>query len=198
MLNQNLKPKTDRGVRTRNKLLRAAEYTFGKKGYHQSSIIEITQKAEVSLGSFYTYFESKHNIFEALLWEMLGELTISIKQGTKGIENRIDVEREGFRALFQFLKERPYWYNLFPQAEFVDKELHKNVFNKFAYGYMKRIDESIEKGEIRSLNSEMLVYSFMGLINYLGLKWIIWDKREIDDELLDEIMDFVKYGILKN
>jgi AcrR family transcriptional regulator len=195
MLNENLKPKTNRGIQTRNKLLLAAEYIFGKNGYHESSITEITQKAGVSLGNFYTYFESKYQIFEALLWEMQNELLRSIKERTAGIENRIEKEREGFKALFHFIKKRPYWYSLFPQAEFVDKELHRKVMERFAGLYINRIEEAIGKGEIRSLNAEMLVYSFMGITNYLGMKWVLWDKREVDDELIDEIMEFIKFGI---
>lgn len=197
VMTENLWPKTKRGIQTRNKLLRAAEYCFGIKGYHESSITEITQKAGVSLGNFYTYFQSKYQIFEALLWEMQNELLRLIKHRTEGIDDRIEKEREGFKALFYFIKERPYWYRLFPQAEFVDKELHRKTMDRFAGLYIKRIEEAIGKGEIRPANAEMLVYSFMGIANYLGMKWVLWDKKEVDDELIDELMDFIKYGISK-
>lgn len=195
MGNESLYPKTNRGIQTRNKLLRSAEYIFGKYGYHQSSITEITQHAGVSLGNFYTYFESKYQIFEDLLWDMQKELTNSLREKTERIDNRIDMEKEGIHALFDFLKKRPYWYSLFPQAEFVDKELHRKIFRKFANSYINRIQESIDKGDIRPINSEVIVYSLMGITNYLGMKWILWDEKEIDDELIDEIMEFVKYGI---
>lgn len=195
MSQENLKPKTNRGIQTRNKLFRSAEYIFGKNGYHQSSITEITQRAGVSLGNFYTYFESKYAIFEALLWDMQSELLSKLKQRTAGIENRIEMEREGFKAMFDFLKERPYWYSLFPQAEFVDKELHRKIFERFAKSYINRLEGSIKKGEIRNLNPEMLVYCFMGITNYLGMKWVLWDKKEVTDESIDEIMDFIKFGI---
>ncbi|MGE7781647.1 TetR/AcrR family transcriptional regulator [Peribacillus sp. NPDC097264] len=197
MSNDHLMPKTNRGIQTRNKLLRSAEYIFGKNGYHQSSIVEITQNAGVSLGNFYTYFESKYQIFEALLWDMQSELTGLLKKRTSEISDRIQMEREGIKALFEFLKERPYWYSLFPQAEFVDKKLHRQIFEKFTKSYISRLEESIEKGEIRKLDAEMLVYCFMGITNYIGLKWVIWDKREVDDELIDELMDFIKFGIMK-
>ncbi|WP_209121017.1 TetR/AcrR family transcriptional regulator [Alkalihalobacillus sp. BA299] len=192
-----LMPKTNRGMQTRNKLLRSAEYIFGKNGYHQSSISEITQNAGVSLGNFYTYFESKYQIFEALLWEMQRELTRLINKRISGIDNRVDIEREGIKALFEFLKERPYWYSLFPQAEFVNRKLHREIFEKFAKSYIARLEAAMANDEIRNLNAEMLVYSFMGITNYLGLKWVLWDKREVDDRLIDELMDFIKYGIMK-
>ena len=198
MLNDHLMPKTNRGLQTKNKLLRSAEYTFGKNGYHQSSITEITQYAGVSLGNFYTYFESKYQIFEALLMDMQGELFEVLKKRTSGLDKRIDIEREGFKAFFEFLKARPYWLSLFPQAEYVDKELHRKMIEKFARPYISRLEKSMENGEIRNLNTEMLVYSFMGIMNYIGLKWVLWDKKEVDDQLIDEIMDFIKQGIMKH
>ena len=63
---------TSRGKRTRQQLLDAAELVFGEKGFEQSSIAEITQRAEVALGTFYVYFENKHAIFVELV-EQLGE-----------------------------------------------------------------------------------------------------------------------------
>ncbi|OLO26624.1 hypothetical protein BTR23_22650 [Alkalihalophilus pseudofirmus] len=197
MSNDHLMPKTNRGIQTRNKLLRSAEYIFGKNGYHQSSISEITQNAGVSLGNFYTYFESKYQIFEALLWDMQAQLTQLIKTRISGIDNRIDIEREGIKVLFEFLKQRPYWYSLFPQAEFVNRDLYREIFEKFTKSYIKGLEEAIAKEEIRNLNAEMLVYSFMGITHYLGLKWILWENREVDDELIDELMEFIKYGIMK-
>lgn len=194
--NEHLMPKTNRGIQTRNKLLRSAEYIIGKEGYHQSSITEITKHAGVSLGNFYTYFESKYQIFEALLLDMQGELMHKLKRRTAGLENRIEIEREGFKAFFEFLKARPYWLSLFPQAEYVDKELHRRIIEKFAKPYIARLEDSIANGEIRAVNAEMLVYSFMGITNYIGLKWVLWDEKEVNNQLIDEVMDFIKYGIM--
>ena len=59
-------PRTERGRRTRRALLDAAAIEFGERGFHESSIVGITQRAGVALGSFYTYFESKEAVFARL------------------------------------------------------------------------------------------------------------------------------------
>ena len=51
-------PRTERGRRTQRAILDAAAAEFGEKGFHESSIVSITIRAGVALGSFYTYFES--------------------------------------------------------------------------------------------------------------------------------------------
>ena len=52
-------PRTPRGERTLRKILDAAEEEFGERGFAESSIVGITQRAGVALGTFYTYFDSK-------------------------------------------------------------------------------------------------------------------------------------------
>ena len=57
-----------RGLRTlEHRLLAEAAAEFGEKGFHDSSIVSITIRAGVALGSFYTYFESKEALFKALV-----------------------------------------------------------------------------------------------------------------------------------
>ena len=63
-------PRTARGMRTKRKLLDAAALEFGEKGFHEASITGITQRAGTALGSFYTYFDSKDELFSALVRDM--------------------------------------------------------------------------------------------------------------------------------
>src|SRR3546814_11658895 len=58
-------PRTERGRRALRKLLDAAAVVFGERGFHEASISEITRRAGTGLGSFYTYFDSKEEMFQA-------------------------------------------------------------------------------------------------------------------------------------
>lgn len=57
--NSDQKVLTPKGLETREKLLRAAEEVFGQKGYYETSIVNISQEANVAQGTFYNYFPSK-------------------------------------------------------------------------------------------------------------------------------------------
>lgn len=52
-------------IETKNRIYNAALEVINEKGFNNVSIEDITNRAEVAKGSFYTYFESK----EALLFE---------------------------------------------------------------------------------------------------------------------------------
>src|ERR1700741_5642077 len=63
-------PRTERGRKTVRKLLEAAAQEFGQRGFHEAAITGITSRAGVALGTFYTYFESKEELFRALVRDM--------------------------------------------------------------------------------------------------------------------------------
>jgi len=62
--------KVDRGARrkarTRKKLLDAASMLFAQGPLEETSIVEITDAADVGLGTFYNHFESKSELLKAL------------------------------------------------------------------------------------------------------------------------------------
>src|ERR1700753_4078941 len=60
-------PVTERGARTRATLVAAARRVFERVGYLDAHLTHITQEANCSTGSFYTYFKSKAEIFAAVL-----------------------------------------------------------------------------------------------------------------------------------
>ncbi len=56
-------PRSRKGVQTRARLLEAAEEVFGKSGFLEARISDIAERAGLSHGSFYHYFDSKEEIF---------------------------------------------------------------------------------------------------------------------------------------
>lgn len=48
---------------SRNQLLDAAEEVFGAKGFHDTTLKEVAELAEFSVGSVYSFFENKDDLF---------------------------------------------------------------------------------------------------------------------------------------
>lgn len=69
-------PRSKKGERTRARLLEAAKEIFEEYGFLDARVTDIAERAGVSHGSFYHYFESKEQIFRevaALIDEQLSE-----------------------------------------------------------------------------------------------------------------------------
>jgi AcrR family transcriptional regulator len=69
---------TRRRERTRAELLLAARKVFAERGYHEASIAEITQMADVGVGTFYLHFRDKDEAFNTLLDEGFRSLRDSV------------------------------------------------------------------------------------------------------------------------
>lgn len=74
-------PRTKRGRATREILLRAAREIFERDGFTSARISDMTALAELSYGSFYNYFDSKDEIFWAVLAEVRRDMLTGYQTG---------------------------------------------------------------------------------------------------------------------
>src|SRR5512133_1041765 len=116
-------PSTPRGQRTRQRLIDAAETVFGELGYHNAGIVEITQRADVALGTFYLYFPDKKAIFADLVHALNARLRHDIAERVRGLDDRLEQEVVGFETFFEFVRKHRNLYRVILQAETVDEEL---------------------------------------------------------------------------
>ena len=113
-------PRTARGEKTLRKILDAALAEFGQRGFHDSSIVGITGRAKVALGTFYTYFDSKEAVFAALVRDMSRQVRDYVAPDIEGSVDEIDRERRALASYLRFVFDHKEVYRIIDEAEFVD------------------------------------------------------------------------------
>jgi AcrR family transcriptional regulator len=73
-------PVRARAQRTRANLLAGAEYVFARDGFLDARVTDISAHAKVSHGTFYTYFNSKEDIFRQTADARVLEITDALKK----------------------------------------------------------------------------------------------------------------------
>lgn len=68
-------PLTERGTRTRERLIAAAREVFEQRGFLETRVTHITRHAKVAYGSFYTYFPSKEAVFLEIADRLFEDMT---------------------------------------------------------------------------------------------------------------------------
>ncbi|NOZ71526.1 MAG: helix-turn-helix transcriptional regulator [Chloroflexi bacterium] len=63
-----------RRQRRRQRLIDAARQVIANKGVANLTVSDVTEAADVAVGSFYTYFSDKNELIEAAVWEDLQRL----------------------------------------------------------------------------------------------------------------------------
>jgi len=191
-------PVTSRGQRTRQALLDGAEKVFGKVGFEHASIALITTEAGVAVGAFYMYFRSKEAIFTALVDELGTRLRRAIAEriGVGGHENRLVIEREGLRAFFDFAAEHRQLYRIIRQAEFVDEAAFRRYYRSLAAGYTEGLKAAMKKGEVRTMDAEVLAYALMGIADFIGMRFVLWgDRTRRREHVIDQVTGFLLEGL---
>ncbi len=95
-----------RKMRTRAALIRAAQ-TFVAAGKLNVPVLEITQAADVGMGSFYNHFDSKEELFQAAVNEVLDELGAILDKLTGEGEDPAETFARSFRLVGRLFRRRP-------------------------------------------------------------------------------------------
>lgn len=85
-------PVTDRGARRKHALLQASRRVFEEKGFMDARVADIVREANVAHGTFYTYYDTKEAVFEAVARDvvktMLAELRVP-PPSTSNVHERV-------------------------------------------------------------------------------------------------------------
>ena len=190
------RPLSRKGERTRKRLLEAAEEVFADLGYHDASIVKITEAAGVGQGTFYLYFRGKKEIFDELVLDLNHRVRRAIAEATAEAGSRHEQEVLGFRAFFRFTAEHPALYRIIRQAEFVSPETLHRHYELLSEGYMAGLGRAIEAGEIGGSDPEVLAWALMGMGELVGMRWILWEDRDaLPDHVAGEFERIIRRAL---
>lgn len=191
-------PKTERGQATLEKICLAAETLFYEKGYHNTSIVDITNFSGIALGTFYIYFKDKYLLYKYLLLRYSHQIRMAISSETSGLNSRREMERVGLKTFLQFIRENKHAYNIIWESLYIDKNLFMNYYDTFAEKYSKGIIAGQESGEVVDHDPMVISYLLMGISNFIGLKYVMFDEDNLDyDYVVDQVIDILENGMFK-
>ncbi len=119
-------PRSSKGIRTRARLVGAAKQIFEEQGFLDARISDIAERAGLSHGSFYHYFDSKEAVFrevaEALDEQLSAPLAeVVLAPSAAPPHERI---REAIRLHFERYKEEARIMGVIEQVSRYDDDVH--------------------------------------------------------------------------
>ena len=188
-------PRTERGRKTLRLLLNAAAAEFGEKGFHESSVVSITQRAGVALGSFYTYFDSKDSLFQALVRDMSAQVRDTVGPIMAAESDRLTGERKGLAEFLNFVRDHKELYRIIDEAEFVDPPSYRAHYENTVAGYVASLTDAAAKGQLRADVEEVHAWAIVGMNVFLGLRYgVMSDDRDVN-EVANIAADFLTNGL---
>ena len=188
-------PRTDRGRLTLRKLLDAAAKEFGEQGFHDASISGITRRAGTALGTFYTYFDSKDEIFRALVQDLSQRVGDVARQALTADLDALGTERAALAAFLRFAREHKEIYRIIDESEFIDPASFRNHYQSTARRILERLKKGESSGELRTGLEEAHAWAIMGMNVFLGLRYAIWSDDEATDRIAQVTNTMLRDGI---
>ena len=177
-------PRTARGRKTQRAVLDAAAAEFGDKGFHDSSIVSITARAGVALGTFYTYFDSKDALFRALVSDISDQVRASVKdQLTHPAVGTLERERDAFVAFLAFARAHKELYRIIDEAEFVANDEWRAHYENAAQRILDRLRDGEARGDLAGPIDEAHAWAIMGMNVFLGLRYGVQQPERPLDEV---------------
>lgn len=197
---------TARGLRTRARLLEAAETVFAAVGYPEASIVKITEEAGCGLGTFYLYFGGKQEIFDEVVRDLNRRVRRAMADASRQETDRIAAERAGFRAFFRFTAEHPALYRIIRQAEFASPQALRGHYAKIVGGYADGLRQGQAAGEVHRMDPEVAAWALMGIGEIIGMRWVLWPAQGmvegeepaedgIPDDVFETMMEFIERAL---
>ncbi|SKB05445.1 TetR/AcrR family transcriptional regulator [Aeromicrobium choanae] len=137
-------PTTPRGLRTRANLIDAARVVFERDGFLDARLVDITTEAGISAGSFYTYFDSKEEIFSAVQAEVEKEMLHPDVRAVTGGDDPVALIREANRAYLESYQRYAPFMRLMEQVANIDDNF-RDLRRKRGEAFVERNAKSIKQ-----------------------------------------------------
>ncbi len=197
----------------RRQLLEAATWVFARRGYRHTGISDIIARAGVARGTFYLYFESKHQIFLAVVSAFHDQVAEALdRMGAEALEQIEDAgeaaRAEGTRAVIAASFKR--WLEFFAahrDATTVVLREASSIDPRFEQGFLELRQSALDAfaARLRRLQALGLVNAVLSPEFVARLQLGMFDElintfvlRETDADLgavADQLAAFVWAGV---
>ena len=174
---------------------------FAARGYHDSSMAEIAERAEVSKPLLYAYFESKEGLYSAFIdriGEELRERMGAARSSSAGAE---EILESAINAFFGFVERRRHgWLVLYsevarggPLAQQV-----ASIRNQIVNEVRRSLEASLDEPRVgfRSPAIDALAHAVVGAGESLAIWWL-WHPELEREQVADWLFGFSRAGLVQ-
>lgn len=189
----------------RDALMKAGMILFSEKGYHDTKVSDIVKQAGVAQGTFYLYFESKADLFAALLDKFIGLITEAVGSIVFDLDAITTPVQLGARLRMAVETILRVYRDNAALARIVIREgssLGADSANRWQQA-IDRIAEigavvmegAIERGLLPPQNTKVVPYCVLGMYERAAYRWLVEDQSMDIDELAEALTRYEMLGV---
>jgi len=188
----------------RETILHAAEALFAGGGYHATSIEQIADQAEISVGSVYLYFRSKEDILVHLLEEISLQLRAVVGREFQREQPTLESFARAGRAFLEGFCGQSYPSLVIllresvgqgPAVEQRRRELFTGLNDDIASA-LTEVSRSMGLAPRSPRSTELIAFAIIGMFERVAYQYLIWgDRGEELPTVAEELATLVLGGV---
>ena len=184
-------------------IVKAGINIFSRKGFGRTSVEDILQEAHVARATFYSYFDSKKDLFVELIDTILNNMfEVAVKQ-LVDMPNTLDELRARTRntiiELYNFFNENLEFAAIYIQEVMgMNPEIDYRVIEwqqRVAELVKVLLNRGIEIGIFRTMDVDIVATIVAGAPQHLGIHLFMYTKNVDIPRVADAVADYIIYGI---
>jgi AcrR family transcriptional regulator len=168
-------PVRARGVRTRAKLIDAARRVFERDGYLEARVADIAAAAGVAHGSFYTYFDSKEDVFREMATGLMAEFEAELASDEQG-SAAARIRAANLRYL-EFYRRRASIMGVIEQVGALEsfRDLRRELRRRTVQRVEDQISSIAAAGDasLEGLDTHVLASALVGMLDSFAYVWCV-------------------------
>ena len=187
----------------RTDIINAGLRIFSRKGFNRCSVEDILQEAQVARATFYSYFDSKKDLFLELVDGILNSM-LEIVRGELGdtpntLEELRKRSRNAIHKLYRFFDENWEFSAIYikevmgmnPEIDFRIVEWQRQA----AEMVRALLEQGIKRGMFRPMDTEIVSSLVAGAPQHVGLQLFMLDRNVDYSRVADAVADYLVYGL---
>lgn len=177
----------------RQQLLDAARTLFAERGYHETTVDDITRAADVAKGTFYLYFSEKREVYVEVIRSFLDVIkgfVDLVTEQTPSPSDYFDRVRRGAVGLLEMLQQNRQLARLaYRESLGVDEQLTallQSFYREIADLEVKNLELAMQLGVVRPCHPLVVAYMHIGLTERVILEML---ERPDDFPPIEQIVD---------
>jgi AcrR family transcriptional regulator len=159
----------------RQRIFDCALKVFTERGFHQATMDEIAEAAEVAKGTLYRYFKSKEDLLDQLLLVTSQKVVERFSVAFRGQSDVLEEIQRFIEAWVTFIEENHALYRLIQAEGIIAHSGRPTLFYEYLISNFPMVKERIVSmntgGELKTMSFHSVAYGMLGFIDGVVHKW---------------------------
>lgn len=184
---------------TRLRLMLSAAQAMQERSFAGTTVADIVQGAGVAVGTFYIHFESREELFDALLTYAREQMLSHVQREIADCRTIAEVECRGFRALTSYLMSNPWHLRVEMEASLWVPKAYLRHFFEIADRYtatLTRFHRAGEMADYAEAELRVLALILMAPRRYLATRLVSLGYSDADRlKIFEDYTRLMRFGL---